>query len=152
MENNVEQTRWNPLEKAFGQARDFNDQAVQFALDTASDLRQRSEAAIESARQSSEAALQSARERSEDTLRVVRDNLENAQKNIEEQAETFDLVGLRKSVQDQVEGLEKRLRGGVLAMAKSMDIATAKEIDSLRRKVLQLEKRITELTRDTADA
>ncbi len=125
-----EETIWTPLEKAIDQARDLNDKAVKFAREAADDVR----------------------DRSERTLELVRNNFEEAQKNLEKQANEFDLGKLPEVVREQLQTIEDQLRKGVETVAKSLDIATTREVDALRRKLSNLEKRVAELTRESAAA
>lgn len=125
-----EETIWTPLEKAIDQARDLNDKAVKFARETADDVR----------------------DRSERTLELVRNNFEEAQKNLEKQANEFDLGKLPEVVREQLQTIEDQFRKGVETVAKSLDIATTREVDALRRKLSNLEKRVAELTRESAAA
>ena len=143
-----EETMWNPIEKAFGQARDLNEQAVRFARDTADEVRNRSEAALDTAREHSEAALQSARERSESTLKAVRTNLEQAQRTFEEQTGSFDFLRLPEFARKQLESLEEEVRKRLNTLTKSLDIANTKDVNALRRKITSLEKKVNELTRE----
>lgn len=136
-----EETIWTPFEKAFDQARDLNDQAVQFARDTAEEIRDRSEAAVEQARK-----------RSERTLKLVRRNIEDAQKTFEKQTNQFELGKLPEVVRDQLDAIEQQLRKGVETLAKSLDLATSREVDTLKRKLSNLEKRVSELSRESAAA
>ncbi|MDG2307769.1 MAG: hypothetical protein P8R42_24580 [Candidatus Binatia bacterium] len=130
MSKNTDETIWTPFEKAIDQARDLNDQAVQFARETADDFR----------------------DRSERTLNLVRNNIEEAQKNFEKQTEEFELGKLPEVVRTQLQTIEGQFRKGVETVAKSFDIATTREVDALRRKLSNLEKRVTELTRESAAA
>ena len=125
-----EETIWTPFEKAIDQARDLNDKAVKFARETADDVR----------------------DRSERTLELVRNNFEEAQKNLEKQANEFDLGKLPEVVREQLQTIEDQFRKGVETVAKSLDIATTREVDALRRKLSNLEKRVAELTRESAAA
>ena len=52
----------------------------------------------------------------------------------------------------QLQTIEDQFRKGVETVAKSFDIATTREVDALRRKLSNLEKRVTELTRESAAA
>ncbi len=139
---------WNPIEKAFGQARDLNEQAVRFARETADEVRNRSEAALETAREHSEAALESARQRSEHTLKAVRSNLEQAQRNFEEQTSSFSFLQMPEFARKQLETLEGEIRKRLNSLTKSLDIANSRDVDTLRRKVSSLEKKVNELSRE----
>merc|ERR1711939_51067 len=121
---------WTPFEKAVDQARDLNEKAVRFARETADDVRGRSER----------------------TLELVRTNIEEAQKNFEKQANEFDLGKLPEVVREQLQTIEAQFRKGVETVAKSLDIATTREVDAMRRKLSNLEKRVAELTRESAAA
>ncbi len=134
-------TMWTPLEKAFDQARDLNDQAVRLARETATDLRRRSDQAVKTARK-----------QSEHTLKLVRKNIEDAQKTIEERTSSLGFGMLPDLVQEQLDRVEASLRKSLLSLVKSFDIATSRDVDSLRRKVTSLEKKINELTRESAAA
>lgn len=125
-----EETIWTPLEKAIDEVRDLNDKAVKFARDAADDVR----------------------DRSERTLKLVRKNIDDAQKNFEKQTSEFELGKLPEVVREQFQSIETQLRKGVETVAKSLDIATTREVDALRRKLSNLEKRVTELTRESAAA
>jgi len=141
MTKTKQDTIWTPFEKALDQARDLNEQAVRFARQAADDLRSRSEAALEDARK-----------RSERTLKLVRTNIEDAQKTFEKQANQFELGKLPEVVRSRLDSVEQQLRKGVEAVARSLDIATTREVDALRRKLSNLEKRVGELTRESAAA
>ncbi len=130
MSKSNQETVWTPLEKALDQARDLNDKAVQFARETADDVR----------------------DRSERTLKLVRTNIEEAQKNFEKQSNEFELGKLPEVVRTQLQTIEEQVRKGVEAVAKSLDIATTREVDALRRKLSNLEKRVAELSRESATA
>ena len=130
MSKNTEETIWTPFEKAIDQARDLNEQALLFARETADGLR----------------------DRSERTLKLVRNNIEEVQKNFEKQTGEFELGKLPEVVRTQLQTIEDQFRKGVETVAKSLDIATTREIDALRRKLSNLEKRVTELTRESAAA
>ncbi len=130
MSKHNDETIWTPFEKAIDQARDLNDQAVKFARDTADDVR----------------------DRSERTLKLVRTNIEKAQKDFEKQTNDFELGKLPEVVRTQLQSIEDQLRKGVETVAKSLDIATTRDVDALRRKLSNLEKRVAELTRESAAA
>lgn len=130
MSKSNEETIWTPFEKAFDEVRDLNDKAVKFARETADDVR----------------------DRSEKTLKLVRKNIDEAQKNFEKQTSEFELGKLPEVVREQLQDIEAQLRKGVETLAKSLDIATTREVDALRRKVSNLEKRVAELTRESAAA
>ncbi|MBM4269248.1 MAG: hypothetical protein FJ144_22015 [Deltaproteobacteria bacterium] len=127
--------------------RDLNRQAQRFARDTADEVRNRSEA-----------ALKDARKRSEKTLRLVRDNFETAQKRLEKQTDRLglgklpELTKLPELAKKQLSEIEEQLRQGVEWAAKALQIATEHDLDALRRKVAALEKRVSELTRESAAA
>lgn len=136
-----ENTMWAPLSDALEQARDLNRQAQRFARDTADEVRTRSEA-----------ALKVARRRSERTLRLVRDNIETAQKRLEKQTDSLGLAKLTDLARKQLSEIEEQLRQGVERAAKALQIATDHDLDALRRKVAALEKRVSELSRESAAA
>jgi len=136
-----ENTIWSPLSDALEQARELNRQARRFARDTADEVVNRSEE-----------ALKVARKRSERTLRLVRENIETAQKRIETQTDQLGLGKLPEMARKQLSDLEEQLRQGVERAAKALQIATDRDLEALRRKLTALEKRVNELSRESAAA
>lgn len=136
-----ENTMWSPLSDALDQARELPGKAQRLARETAEEVRTRSEA-----------ALKDARRRSERTLRLVRENIETAQKRIEKQTDRLGLGALSEIARKQLSEIEEQLRQGVERAAKALQIATEHDLDALRRKVTALEKRVSELSRESAAA
>lgn len=130
MSKTKEETIWNPLEDALDQARDFNEKAVKFAREAADDVR----------------------DRSERTLKLVVSNIEEVQKNLEKQTQDWEIGKLPEAVRSQLQTIEAQVRKGVETLAKQFDIATSRDVDALRRKLSNLEKRVAELTRESAAA
>ena len=85
--------------------------------------------------------------RSKRTLKLVRNNFDEAQKNFEKQTTEFEFEKLPEMVRTQLRSIEGEVRKAVVAVAKSFDIATTSEVDALRRKLSNLEKRVSELRR-----
>ena len=143
-----EEMAWNPLEKVIDQAREYNDQAVKFARDTAEEVRTRSEAAVEEARKQSQQTLKLVQE----NIKEAQKSFEKAQKDFEKSAGTFDLERLPEYVRAPLASIEKRLRKAVSGYAKGLDLATTRDIEALKRKVSALEKRVGELARGSEAA
>jgi archaellum component FlaC len=80
----------------------------------------------------------------------VRSNLATAQRSIEQQ--TDQLNRLSEIARDQVKTLQDELQKLVEAVARSLQLATERDVESLRRKVSNLEKRVNELARESAAA
>ena len=116
-----------------------NLRAQKIARQTADEVRNRSEAALHAAQQ-----------RSERTLKVVRKNFATAQKAIEDQ--TDQLAKLVETVRRQLRPVEEQIQGGIERIAKSLSIATESDLDSLRRKLTSLEKRVAELAKESRAA
>lgn len=138
---------WAPLSGAVDQAseraKNLNKQARKLAKRTADELRSRSEAAIQAAQQSSE-----------QTLKLVRKNLTEAQKAIEGRIEgqTDQLTRLVESARRQLGPLENELRRGFERVARSLNLALEEDVESLRRKIATLEKRVGEIARENKAA
>lgn len=132
-------TLWTPLQDAVSQARSLDKQARKLARETADDLYSRSEA-----------LFSSAQKRSAKTVTSVRKNIETALETIEARTVRFSDVPdwARKQLDDarkQLSEAEAQLFKGVETIARGLHLAVEKDVDSLRRKLHQLEKRIGEI-------
>ncbi|HZR84343.1 MAG TPA: hypothetical protein VFD92_24815 [Candidatus Binatia bacterium] len=138
-----EQSFWAPftgaVEQASERAKDLNKQARKIARRTADELRSRSEAAI-----------QAAQHRSERTLKIVRKNLTNAQKALDVQSD--QLTRLIESARRQLGPLENELRRRFEAVARGLNLALDEDVEALRRKIASLEKRVSEIARESKAA
>jgi hypothetical protein len=135
----AENTLWAPLQDAVSQARSLDKQARKIAKQTADELYSRSEA-----------ILTSAQKRSAKTVKNVRKNLETALETLESRTVRFSdvpewarkqLDGARKQLSDA----ETQLLKGVETFARGLHLAVDKDVDALRRKLVQLEKRVGEI-------
>ena len=136
----TETTLWTPLQDAVSQARSLDKRARKLARQTADEIYTRSEA-----------LLTSAQKRSAKTVKSVRKNLESALETIEARTVRFSEVPdwTRKQLDDarkQLAEAETQLRKGVETIARGLHLAVEKDVDALRRKLNQLEKRVAELS------
>ncbi len=137
-ENTQEDTKtWAPLEDAVAQMKEFDEKARRIVRDTAEEVRTRSEQAIDDAR-----------EQTEKTLKLVRKNLDDARGTIEER--TGEWPKLPEFFEKQLEALQKEFLASVAKLAKSLRLSTDRELDSLKRKVSALEKKVNELASQKA--
>ena len=135
-----ETTTWAPLEEAVAQMKEFDEKARKIVRETADEVRTRSEKAIDEAR-----------EQTEKTLKLVRKNIDEARESLEERtAEWPEWAKISEFVEKQFENLQNEFLVTVEKVAKSLRLSTEKELDSLKRKVAQLEKKIGELARKQA--
>jgi len=133
-------TSWAPLDEAVAQMKEFDEKAREMVRTTADEVRNRSEK-----------ALDEAREQTEKTLKLVRRNLDDARESIEVRAGGWsDYFTVPAYVEKQVESLQAELIKAVGTLAKSLRISTRGELDALKRKVTQLEKKIAALSEDKA--
>lgn len=139
-ENAKEEKSWAPLDEAVAQMREFDEKARQVVRETADEVRSRSEKAIDDARG-----------QTEKTLKLVRENIDQAREQIEERTGDWaDLGRLPEYLGEQLETLQKEFVATVNRVARSLRISTDKELDALRRKVSQLEKKVNELATKSA--
>jgi hypothetical protein len=134
-----ETSLWAPLEDAVAQAKSLDKRARKLAKQTADELRSRSEALLDTAQK------QSAK-----TVKTVRKNLESAFESIEARTVRFSEVPTwaRKQLDEarkQLAGAEEQLLKAVETVARSLNLAVEKDVDALRRKLHQIEKRVAEL-------
>lgn len=146
MTTKTQPTVWAPLQDAVTQARNLDKRARKLARETADEIYSRSEALLTSAQK------QSAR-----TVKSVRENLETALETIESRTVRFSEVPewARKRVDDarkQLGDAEAQLLKGVETIARSLHLAVDKDVDALRRKLHQLEKRVVELSGESKAA
>ena len=137
---------WTPLQDAVAQARTLDKQARKIAKQTADELYSRSEA-----------LLTQAQKRSAKTVKTVRKNVEAALETIESRTVRFSDVPewTRKQLDEarkQLSDAEVQLRKGVETVARSLHLATDKDVDGLRRKLSHLEKRVNELAGESKAA
>jgi len=132
-------TVWTPLQDAVSQARGLDKRARKLARETADDIYTRSEALLAAAQK------QSAR-----TVTSVRKNLEAALETVESRTVRFSEVPdwARKQISDA----ESQLRRGVETIARGLHLAVDRDVDALRRKLHQLEKRVGELAGESKAA
>lgn len=140
-ENMQEDTKsWAPLEDAVAQMKEFDEKARRMVRDTAEEVRTRSEQAIDDAR-----------EQTEKTLKLVRKNLDDARDTIEERTGEWPAwPKLPEFFDKQLEALQKEFLGSVAKLAKSLHLSTDRELDSLKRKVSALEKKVNEIASQKA--
>ena len=137
---NESTTSWAPLDEAVAQMKEFDEKAREMVRTTADEVRNRSEK-----------ALDDAREQTEKTLKLVRRNLDDARESIEVRAEGWSgYFAVPTYVEKQIETLQAELIKAVGTLAKSLRISTRGELDALKRKVTQLEKKIAALSEDKA--
>jgi hypothetical protein len=141
-----ETSLWAPLQEAVTQARSLDKRARKLARQTADDLYSRSEA-----------ILASAQKQSAKTVKQVRKNLENALETLESRTVRFSAVPdwARQQLDEarkQLAEAETQLRKGVETIARGLHLATEKDVDSLRRKLAQLEKRVGEIAEQQSRA
>jgi len=137
---NESTTSWAPLDEAVAQMKEFDEKAREMVRTTADEVRNRSEK-----------ALDDAREQTEKTLKLVRRNLDDARESIEVRAGGWsDYLTVPAYVEKQVESLQAELIKAVGTLAKSLRISTRGELDALKRRVTQLEKKIAALSEDKA--
>jgi len=137
---NENTTSWAPLDDAVAQMKEFDEQAREMVRTTADEVRNRSEK-----------ALDDAREQTEKTLKLVRRNLDDARESIEVRAGGWsDFFTVPAYVEKQVESLQAELIKAVGTLAKSLRISTRGELDALKRKVTQLEKKLAAISEDKA--
>jgi len=133
-----ESALWCPLQDAVSQAKSLDKQARKIAQQTADELRSRSEA-----------LLTTAQKQSAKTVKTVRKNLETALETIAARGRFSEVpTWARKQLDEarkQLSGAEEQLLKGVETVAKSLNLAVEKDVDTLRRKLVQLEKRVLEL-------
>jgi molecular chaperone GrpE (heat shock protein) len=147
----TEATLWAPLQDAVAQARNLDERARKIARQTADEVYNRSEA-----------LLQTAQKRSASAVKTVRKSVEQAIERLEARAPVrFAEVPAwaRKQVGKQIDEARKQLADaetqllrGVETVARSLHLAVEKDVDSLRRKLHQLEKRVGELDRESKAA
>jgi polyhydroxyalkanoate synthesis regulator phasin len=132
----VNDSIWTPLTDAVDRARALNDEATKLARRTVADVRGRTEA-----------ALKEAQKRSRSTLKVVRKQIASATSSVENTVEQQ-----RTQIADLVEGLRKQLKPvedsviqAIEKLAKNLNLATGRDVDSLRRKLTSLERRVNDL-------
>jgi hypothetical protein len=135
----TQSTLWTPLQEAVTQARSLDKRARKLARETADELYTRSEALFTSAQK------QSAR-----TVKSVRKNFETALETIESRTVRFSDVPewARKQIDEarkQLNDAETQLLKGVETVARGLHLAVDRDVDALRRKLNQLEKRVGEL-------
>jgi len=137
---NENTTSWAPLDDAVAQMKEFDEKAREMVRTTADEVRNRSEK-----------ALDDAREQTEKTLKLVRRNLDDARESIEVRAGGWsDFFTVPAYVEKQVESLQAELIKAVGTLAKSLRISTRGELDALKRKVTQLEKKLAAISEDKA--
>ena len=133
-------TNWAPLDDAVAQMKEFDEKAREMVRSTADEVRTRSEKALDDARQQTER-----------TLKLVRRNLDEARESIEERTGGWsDLFAMPPYVEKQVESLQSEFLKVVGTVAKSLRLSTRGELDTLKRKVSQLEKKVAALSEDKA--
>jgi uncharacterized protein YhaN len=133
-------TTWAPLDDAMAQMKEFDEKAREMVRTTADEVRNRSEK-----------ALDDAREQTEKTLKLVRKNLDEARESIEERASVWpDFLAVPTYVEKQVETLQSEFLKAVASVAKSLRLSTRHDLDALKRKVSQLEKKVAALSEDKA--
>jgi len=135
----TQSTLWTPLQDAVTQARSLDRRARKLARETADDLYSRSEA-----------LLTSAQKQSAKTAKSVRKNLETALETIESRTVRFSDAPewARKQLDDarkRLNDAETQVLKGVETIARSLHLAVDRDVDALRRKLNQLEKRLGEL-------
>lgn len=135
----TQSTMWTPLQDAVTQARTLDKRARKIARETADELYNRSEA-----------LLTTAQKQSAKTVKSVRKNLETALETIESRTVRFSEVPdwARKQLDEarkQLSDAEAQLLKGVETVARGLHLAVDKDVDALKRKLHQLEKRVGEL-------
>lgn len=135
----TQSTVWTPLQDAVTQARTLDKRARKLARETADELYNRSEA-----------LLTTAQKQSAKTVKSVRKNLESALETIESRTVRFSEVPdwARKQLDEarkQLSDAETQLLKGVETVARGLHLAVDKDVDALKRKLHQLEKRVGEL-------
>jgi uncharacterized phage infection (PIP) family protein YhgE len=135
----TQSTMWTPLQDAVTQARTLDKRARKIARETADELYSRSEA-----------LLTTAQKQSAKTVKSVRKNLETALETIESRTVRFSEVPdwARKQLDEarkQLSDAEAQLLKGVETVARGLHLAVDKDVDALKRKLHQLEKRVGEL-------
>lgn len=135
----TQSTMWTPLQDAVTQARTLDKRARKIARETADELYTRSEA-----------LLTTAQKQSAKTVKSVRKNLETALETIESRTVRFSEVPdwARKQLDEarkQLSDAEAQLLKGVETVARGLHLAVDKDVDALKRKLHQLEKRVGEL-------
>ena len=139
MSSKTQTSLWTPLQDAVAQARTLDKQARKIAKQTADELYSRSEA-----------LLTQAQKRSAKTVKAVRKNVEAALETIE--SRTVRLSDVPDWTRKQLSEAESQLRKGVEVVARGLHIALDKDVDSLRRKLSHLEKRVNELSGESKAA
>ena len=137
---NESTTSWAPLDEAVAQMKELDEKAREMVRTTADEVRNRSEK-----------ALDEAREQTEKTLKLVRRNLDDARESIEVRAGGWtDYFTVPPFVEKQVESLQAELIKAVGTLAKSLRLSTRGELDAVKRKVTQLEKKNAALSEEKA--
>lgn len=146
MSRKNETSMWTPLQDAVAQARTLDKRARKIAQETADELYSRSEA-----------LLAQAQKRSAKTVKTVRRNVAAVLETIE--TRTIRLSGVPDwarqqldAARDQMNEAETQLRRGVEVVARGLHIALDKDVDTLRRKLSQLEKRVHDLSGESKAA
>ena len=143
----TEATLWTPLQDAVAQAWTLDKRARKIARQTADEVYNRSEALLTTAQKRSATAVKTVRKSVESALETIEARTPVRFADVPEWARN-QIDEARK----QLAGAETQLLKGVETIARSLHLAVEKDVDSLRRKLHQLEKRVGELDRESKAA